>query len=141
MALTDFQYARTANQGVGDEVFKNTHASTDIAAGDVVTIDTTHIMSGTQPVVGINQATTDNQPIGVAVDAIPVGKTGRVATLGIIQTKCSAAVTVGDVVQASTSGKVKTTAGAKPQVGVALMTTTTDGDPLLVQLQLGAKNA
>lgn len=140
MALSDFKYARQPAWGAGDLPVTNTDTGA-IAAGDIVTLDTSHLMSTTSPTVGVKQAAADAQPLGVAIDAIPAGAQGRIATLGVIKVVASGAITAGAIVQADNSGKVKTTAGAKPQVGVALWTTTTDGDPLLVWLQLGAKNA
>lgn len=138
MAANDFQYASTPLPG--DIAVKNTEASADISAGQAVTLDASHLLSGTQYHCGAILATTDDYILGIAMENIPNGKTGRVRTAGIAQAVCSAAITAGALVQAGASGKLKTLTSAKPQVGQSLTGTSSDGDKFLVALAF-AKNA
>lgn len=140
MAANDVQHATIPL--ASDLSVKNTEASADIAVNTVVKLDASNLVSATQPYPGVVIATTDDVALGVTLEAIPNGKTGRIRPIGVVTCICSAAITAGAQVQASTVGKVKTLVAAKPQVGQALTTTTTDGDRLLVMLNgLGAKNA
>ena len=78
--------------------------------------------------------------IGVALTAaVGVGELVAYQTFGLAKCVCSAAITLGDDVMctASAAGKVSTAAGATAVViGVAMSTTTTDGDIVTVQLAL-----
>ena len=105
MAANDFLYAQTASPF--DLACKNTD-STDLAAGNVVKLDTTNVVSGTQPTIGALQGTAASiAAFGVCIDAIPQGKTGRVRALGpVVQCVASGAITAGVAVAASTAGKV-----------------------------------
>lgn len=140
MAANDFLYASLPSEQ--DIPCKNTEASTALAAGDVVKLDTGHLISGTQGHIGVLQGTAAAVGvIGVAMEAIPAGKIGRVRPLGpVVQCVTSAAVTCGTHVAASTVGKVATQTAGQTQVGLALTTTTADLDRVLVMLT-GAKNA
>ena len=137
MAANDFIYASTPLPG--DIAVKNTD-SVDFAAGNIVKLDATNVVSGTQATYGALRATTDDYPLGVVMETIAQGKTGRVRPHGVAQVVASAAITAGAVVQASTVGKVVTAAAAKPQVGQALTAAGADGDKLLVAIAI-AKNA
>jgi len=137
MAANDFIYASTPL--ASDMAVKNTD-SVDFAAGDVIKADATNVVSATQRHIGALRATTDDYPLGVAMEAIPQGKTGRVRPIGIAQVVATAAITAGVAVQADTTGRVKAQAAAKPQLGQALTAAGGAGDKLLVAISI-AKNA
>lgn len=137
MAANDFLYARIPQPS--DLSCKNASGS-DIAAGNVVTLDPANPVSATQSEPGIKQGTTDDFAFGIAIEAIANGKSGRVARGSIAQAVASAAITAGAVVQADASGKVKTQGAGKAQVGQALTAAAADGDKILVALAV-AKNA
>ncbi len=134
MAANDSQYASIPMPG--DIACKNTEASVDLSAGQVVKLDASHLVSGTQSVFGVILPTANTDYcFGVVMESIPNGKTGRVRTMGVAQVICSAAVTAGAVLMpASSAGKVLTQTAAKPQIGQALTGTATDADKLLVNL-------
>lgn len=143
MAVTDFVYARTALPT--DISAQNNGAATpanDIGPFLCVTIDTTAAnILPTAPCSGVVLSTTDDSIYGVTVENIQgAGGIGRVAQHGIAQCTASGAITVGQWVQADASGKVKTSVAAKPSVGLALMTTINNNDPILVLLHI-ARNA
>lgn len=139
MAANDFQYAQTPSPF--DVPVKNTD-STDFAAGNVIKLDTTNVVSGTQPVIGGLQGTAAGVTnFGVAMEAIPQGKTGRVRALGpVVQCIASGSISAGAIVAASTAGKVAAQSAGQAQLGLALTATASDGDACLVML-FGAKNA
>lgn len=140
MAVTDFQWASIPCPY--DLAVKNTEASTTIAAGNVVKLDTSNLLSGTQGNFGVLQGTADAIPFGVAMESIAAGKSGRARPMGpVVQATASGAITAGTSVQADSAGKVKTAVTDKAALGVALTTTTTDGDPILVMLQAAEKHA
>lgn len=139
MATTDFQWGRIPVPGA-DRSVKNTDGTNDIAAGNVVTIDASNPMSGTQGVPGVTRGTTDDYAFGVAVEAIPKGAIGRVQCLGVIQVVASAGITAGAVVQADASGQVKTQVATKAQLGQALTGASGSGDLVWVALSI-ARNA
>lgn len=138
MAVNDTLWGGYAVQG-GDLPFKNTDGSNDLVAGDAVFIDTTNVITTSQPVAGVVRSTTDNAAIGVAIESIPKGKTGRVRVYGVAVARASGAVTAGDNVSCDTVGNMKTTPGGKACLGMALNTTTTLGDALMVLIDR-AKN-
>lgn len=138
MAANDFDYARQP-MFTGEISVKNA-SGTDLVAGNLVKLDAANPVSATQPLPGVARTTTDEYPFGVCLEAIPNGKSGRVAIAGIAQVVASAAITAGATVQASTVGKVVTAAAAKPQIGQALTAAGADGDKLLIVISI-AKNA
>lgn len=135
MAVNDTDWATVPL--ATDQSVKNTSGA-DIAQGDIVTLHST--ISTTAPSVNVKQSTTDDLVYGVAIENIPNGKQGRVRTVGIAQCRCDSAITFGTAVQASTLGNAKTCAAGKAQLGIALNTTTTTGDKLLVDIAR-ARNA
>jgi hypothetical protein len=139
MAANDFFYASLPSEQ--DIACKNTDV-TAIAAGDVVKSDATNVVSGTQPTVGVLQGTVAAvNLVGVAMEAIAVGKTGRVRPLGpVVQCVASAAITAGTHVAAAASGKVATQTAGQTQLGLALTAAGANADKVLVML-FGAKNA
>jgi hypothetical protein len=140
MAVTDFVWARTHLPS--DLTGVNNHATDDIGPNLCVKVDTTAANTlPTAAAVGVALATTDDTIYGVTVETMKaVGGYGRVAQHGIVQCVASAAIAVGAWVQASTVGKVVTSAAAKPSVGIALTAAGADTDPVLVLLHIG-KNA
>lgn len=87
----------------------------------------------------VTTAITDH-PIGVALQsAAGAGELVPLQAFGIAKCVCSAAITLGDDVMctASAAGKVSTAAGATAvAIGVAMSTTTADGDIVEVLLAL-----
>lgn len=138
MAANDFQYAREP-VFTGEIAVKNTTGSgTLLAAGTTVKIDTSNLLSGTQYSPGVIAVTDDDAALGVLIENIADGKVGRCAVAGVAQAICSAAITAGAFVQASSTGKVKTNAGAKKTLGMALTSTGASGDMLLVLISQAA---
>jgi hypothetical protein len=139
MAANDFIYASVPL--ASDLEFTNTETSTAIVAGNVVKIDATNVVSGTQPTFGGLQGTAAATGLlGIAMEAIPVGKTGRVRPFGVAQAVASGAITAGAVVAAGSTGKVAAQTSGQAQLGYALTTVTTDGDKILILVSL-ARNA
>lgn len=139
MAANDFIYATTPL--ASDLVVKNTEASADIAAGNVVKLDATNVVSGTQGHIGALLGTVAaTSCLGIAVENIPNGKTGRVRPLGIAQAVASAAISAGAIVAAAASAKVATQTSAQAQLGYALTAAANDGDKILILVSL-ARNA
>jgi hypothetical protein len=140
MATTDFTWGRIPHLGA-EPPYLNTD-SNDFAAGNVLTLDTTNVLSGTQGGFGMLLATTDNIPAGVAIEACahvaaaPFNQS-RMQTAGIVQCVASAAISAGAVLKCSTVGKVVTGADTKPQVGYAWTPTSADTDKLIVSLAFG----
>ena len=139
MAANDVILSRIPVQN-GEVTVKNTHASTALVPGNTCTLDGSNLLSSTQPALGVVPATADDVPFGVALENIAAGAYGRVAVSGIVPAIASGVVTAKDYVECDTGGKVKTTAGAKPTLGIALTTTASNNDQVLVLLG-GAKNA
>lgn len=140
MASNDVTLARTPLP-TGEMTIKNTEASTAMVPGNVVKLDASHLLSGTQPVVGALLTTDDAAPLGVVLENIAVGATGRIAVYGIVPAIAEAAVTAGTYVQSASTGKCKVNAGAKPTLGLALTGTAADGDQILLLLGVAAQNS
>jgi len=134
---TDFQYGRSPV--VGGEYGVKSY-STTLAAALVVKLDTSNKESGASPAGVVVTAASTDMPFGVTVESFASGGTGRVQCYGIAVCTAGAAITAGDVVMPTSSGKVITQTSAKPQVGIALHDAAADGDPVRVLLQI-AKNA
>lgn len=130
MAATDFTWGGYPVTG-GDIPFKNTD-STDFAAGDAVAVDSTNVISGSQPVMGALQGTNNAVGVGFALEAIKQGAYGRVRTNGIAVGRAGGAITAGTFVGCAASGQLKTQQAANPAIGIALSTTTTNHDPIIV---------
>lgn len=135
MAANDIILSRIPIQN-GEVTVKNTHASTNLAAGQSCTLDGGNLLSATQPVLGVVPAIADDKPFGIAIEAIAFGAYGRVATIysSIIPATASGAITAKDSVECDTGAKVKTSAGTKAIIGDALTTTASDGDQVLLGL-------
>jgi hypothetical protein len=139
MAANDFVYASLPSEQ--DIPAKNTDVVA-LAAGDVVKLDTTNVVSGTQASIGVLQGTAAAVSlVGIAMEAIPVGKTGRIRPLGpVVQVVASAAIAAGVHVAAAASGRVATQSAGQTQLGLSLTAAGAGADKLLVMLT-GAKNA
>lgn len=136
-AATDFQDARYP-LGVQEFPIKNT----DVVAmvpGQVVKLDTAHLMSTTQGQVGVILCTgVTDTPLGVIIEDIPVGGQGRMQVVGAAWCIASGAITAGAVVGASsTAGDVIAYTTTDPYLGVALSTATNAADPVLVMIRPG----
>lgn len=124
------QYNQVSGVGVVDLTFKNTSGS-DIAAGLVVIADSSNAPSpGTAG--GITLPADDAKPLGITIDAIANGKTGRVRVLGVAPCTCSAAITYGGYLMCDSAGKVLAQTSANYAVGVALGTTGATGETVAV---------
>lgn len=144
-------------QGAGapshsDFTFKNYSASTDIAANVAVKMDTTNVLNGTDNATwgtvdtpGVIPVTGDGQlVVGVTMEIIKAGQTGRVRTAGIAPMLADGAITAGVAVMASSTalkvGFAKAQTAALAQIGYSLNTTANDSEPVLVLVAI-AKNA
>lgn len=137
MAANDFVYASTPL--ATDIAVKNTDAVA-FTAGMIVKADATNVVSGTQATYGALRTTTDDYPLGVCMEAIAIGATGRVRPIGIAQVVAGAAIAAGATVQCDATGLAKTSGAAKPQLGQALTASAGASDKILVILAI-AKNA
>lgn len=139
MAANDFIYASMPSEL--DIAAKNTDAVA-IAAGDVVKLDTTNVVSGTQGHIGVLQGTVAAvNLVGIAMEAMAVGKIGRVRPLGpVVQAVASAAIAAGIHVAAAASGKVAAQTAGQTQLGLSLTAAASNNDKILLML-CGAKNA
>jgi hypothetical protein len=133
MAANDVILSRIPVQN-GEVTVKNTHASTALAPGMSCTVDTSNLLSATQPVIGVVPAVADSKAFGIVLENIAAGAYGRVACIysSIVAATASGAITVGDSVECDTGSLVKTSAGSKPIVGDALTTTASSGDQVLL---------
>lgn len=86
---------------------------------------------------GVALPSADTDPVyGVTDRAIADLDTGNVTVQGVVNIECASAVTAKDKVTTDTSGKAVTwtAGGGRALVGVALTTTTTSGQLVLVAL-------
>lgn len=127
-----------------DLTFKN-FGVTDIAAGLGVLADAGHVPAGDAP-GGVLLPTNGGGvagTIGVTVELIKAGATGRVRVLGVYPCTAAGTVTYGGIVQiqdvTAHLGQVKTCIAATRQLGMAL-DTATDGQQVRV-LIIPAANA
>lgn len=143
MAATDFVDGRI-NLQIADFSFFN-YTGTAIAAGVVVKVDTAHVLGASQYGVAITPTTgiTDT-PLGITVQAFAAaaGSQGNVQTVD--GTACwttvdaSGAITANtQVMPSATAGTVKAYASGAGNscLGVAMSTTASTGDPILIMLQ------
>lgn len=128
MATTNIQQARIPTN-FEIPVFNN--SGTDIAANVVLSLDGANLMSNSltsQAGICVVPAPTGANPavaLGVSVEIIPNGQSGRMAGPGQVGLAvCDGAVTGGTVVDASAAvaGKIKAHTAAKNQFGIALTT-------------------
>lgn len=143
MAATDFVDGRISLQ-IADFSFFN-YTGVAIPAGTVVKVDTAHVLGASQYGVAVTPTTaTTDTPLGITVQAFAAaaGSQGNVQTVD--GTACwgiadaSGAITAGTQVMpsGSTNGAVKAYAvTGNGLVGVALSTTASTGDPVLIMLQ------
>jgi hypothetical protein len=140
MATTYTQLASTFSYT--DFSFKN-YGLTDLAQDLVVTVDTTNYVADASTSIdsiGVAYPTLGGtvQPvIGVTLETIPAGGTGRVRCFGpIVRGTCHGAVTVGTYVEATVtagkSGMIRTHTGLT-SCGLAL-TSGADGDVIVYML-------
>jgi hypothetical protein len=138
MAATDFQTARIP-LGVQEFPVKNTDAVA-MVTGQVVKLDTAHLMSASQGQVGVLLCTVvTDRPLGIVIEAIPVNGQGRMQIVGAAWAIAAAAITAGSVVGASgaTAGDVIAYTATDPYIGVALTAAVNAADPVLVLIQPG----
>ena len=121
------------------------NSGSDIAEGVPLSIDAANAIgtlafANAIPVVVI--AANGNACVGVSQMIIPAGGTGTARVLGAQKMVSDGAITAGGIVDGSaTVGKgAKAHAAGKAQLGMAL-TTSADGEDVLVLLGVGALNA
>jgi hypothetical protein len=139
--------------GATDYVFRNYHASVDIPAHVYVSVDAVNVLQGAAnatwglvDTVGVVVVASEGDPVvGVTMEVIKAGATGRVRCFGPIAPMLSDGVIAANAfVQASATalkvGYAKAAGSADASGGLALNTTAADGDTVLVMLGT-AKNA
>lgn len=126
--MSDFQFGSYAVVG-GDLPVKN-YGGSDIAAGKVVKADTSNPASGSD-LPGVAVATGTTGVLGIAVETIPAGGTGRVRFLGAYPTTADGSITYGGFVEGASGGKAKALESGARAFGIAL-STASDGEPVLV---------
>lgn len=110
-------------------------ASTDIAAGVVVTIDLSDLAAATPSVTASIAASSSAGLYGVVTKAISASKDGIVQLSGLATVTASEAVAEGALVSVvATSGKVETADTGEFVVGVACTAAAADGDEITVLL-------
>lgn len=144
MALLNIQLANTPSST--DYPFVNT-SGVAIPEGCAVEVDVSVALGDASvPGVPIKVVAADGDPaLGVAMETIAIGATGRIRCLGpIAAMKADGAITAGTYVMASGTaskkGFAKASAAAKGSLGIALNPAGADNDLVLVMLG-GAKNA
>lgn len=140
MAASDFVWNRQPIQGA-DVPYKNTSGSA-ITAGMQLKLDTGNLMSASQGKPGMTPTTAVTDiPDGVAVENVPAGQDGRCQIEGIAVCIAKGAVTAGTTVGPSTTaGSTSTFTSTDPSLGKAWNTTVSDGDPVLVRLNVNSNN-
>lgn len=138
MALADFQLAD--NPVVPPDITAYNAAVTDIPDQTGVLLDTTNELGATQNMGVLIPSSSGGWAgqIGITVGAIKAGSIGRVRVYGIALGIAEGAITAGGRVRVSDTnakmGHIKACGNGDSQIGIALNTTTTDGDPVLVLL-------
>lgn len=124
--------AASSQYAYGDVVFKN-YGVSDIGPNLGVLADTSNVGDQDSP-PGIVLPTASGgqaKSIGITVETIKAGKSGRVRMAGAITCTASGTVTFGEYVKIDDTtaklGYVSTAGSAKEQIGQAL-TTATDGN-------------
>src|SRR5271169_6128010 len=116
----------------------------DIPANSVVKADTTNDpatqYSVTPGAVGLAvlEGSAGAYPVGVTISDTPAGAQGVMQIVGFIYCVASGAITAGAVVAPDTGGKIKTTPASVPALGQAWTAATTNGDLVLVQINISA---
>lgn len=141
MATTDFVWGRIPLNPDGTITVKNTDSSNAFVAGNVVTFDASNPLSGTQPAPGAVLSTTDDLAAGVCIESIAKTAYGRVQVDGFVQVVATGSITANTMVEADTSGGVKTCASGKPAIGRALTAASNNGDLIWIQVVLNGKGA
>lgn len=140
MSIVNQQLAQTPSYG--DFPFHN-YGVTDIVPNVAVKVDASNDLSANSKGIGIAVIATaaTDAPIGVTLETIPAGGSGRVRTQGIVQMFADGAITAGAYVDASATslkvGFAKAHVSGQCTVGIALNATTSDSDLVLVLLALG----
>jgi hypothetical protein len=123
-----------------DEAFFN-YGGTDIAAGQVVAIDTSNVVGdGTHTLPGIVLPTTGGNPtlsLGITMEVAKANAAFpcRVRTEGVAVCTAQGAITAGATVDASatTAGMAAAHTAGKASLGFA-RSTAADGDPVMVYI-------
>lgn len=117
---------------------KNTDGTNDILAGQAVVLDTATLISSSNAALAGKLGGAGGQPLGVAIEKIAKGTTGRIATgyMAFVPAQAGSAnsgvITADDWVEGDATGQFKTTAGGVPTYGKALTTTAAQGDQFLL---------
>jgi hypothetical protein len=134
MSTTDFLWTRTPIQGA-DIPYSNA-SGVAITAGMALVLDTAHLIGTGQGSIGLKvaPAAAGGFAAFVACENVPIGGQGKAQTAGIAVVYADGAVTVNTFVgtSATTAGQVTTYTATDFAMGLALNTTTTAADPLLL---------
>ena len=141
MAATDYVSGRVT-LGIQDLPYYNATGAT-INKGEALKLDTTNVMSGTQPLWGMTPTTgVTDKCLGFAVQNVPTGQTGTMQVAGVAVAIAAGAITVGSTVgPSSTAGDVTAYTATDPYVGTALTAAVNAADPIFVLINPGAVTA
>ena len=143
MAATDFFDGRYPCS-IPDLSVYNASGS-DIPVGSVVSLDTGNLLGASQGAIGvvIAPAAVTTKPLGVVVEVIKATGYGRIQSVSGTCVWCIAdsggAITAGSVVGCSgaVAGAVAAYTPTDPYLGIAMTTTASTADPILVKLAIG----
>jgi len=135
----NFQVASTPSYG--DFAVKNYSTTVTIPSNVFVVCDTTNVLGAVSSAdgIGVMLPSGDGTQVGIGItmESIAPGATGRIRSLGTAVTTADGAITAGGFVQATNDsnkvGFAKALAANATASGVAL-NTAADGDPCLVLL-------
>lgn len=115
---------------------------TTITPGMAVMWDAANPFSASQTGICVIPTTAGAYAYGVALDTAATGQQLRVQVSGLVGVFNSAAgaIAAGAIVDADTGGQVKSFVAATPQLGQALNSAVSQGDPVLIEIRI-AKNA
>lgn len=116
--------------------------SSDMAAGTAIVLDTAKPISASVAALGGKIGGADGEPLAVAIEKIPKGKTGRAVTgyTAFVPAIANAAITIDTWVEGDATGFFKTTVGGKPTYGKALTAAAAQNDQFLLGVTF-SKNA
>jgi Uncharacterized conserved protein (DUF2190) len=139
MSATDYVYGRNT-LNLADLPYVNATGST-ISKGMALKLDTSHKISGTQPLSGMTPVTAvTDRVLGIAVQNVPTGQNGTMQVGGVgVAIADANAITTGNTLGASGSvtGDVAPYTATDPYLGVAMSDTANAADPVLVLINPG----
>lgn len=128
------------------EITLYNYGGSDIAAFQAVEIDTSNTGTSQNPpgiVLATVAASTIQMPVGITMETIKAGRSGRVQILGGAVCTADGAINYGQWVEPSNAssklGRVRLATGAAPAMGFCLSQNALDADPVLIWLSLGGR--